>query len=266
MKTLSFSNVIYQVKSQIRWFWGGIRSGWLINRFYFFPTEENLFISFWFDHAHYRRVVPNNTVYDFLDSRVRYMEERVANPDGDRKVRTLERSLLKALYHEPVRKIVVEFLESPSPKENYRPVMKMIRRAWRLGDGSESKVQEVELEGHAGETVEDDDGIPRLLHARTYVVAVQIHHELQGKEPEFETLSRCLPDLRSFIREHFGVEKLPGRLEDFKGYSYKEILKGKSSAKKGQLRAPFKQIIKHPEIFGEDVAARAQKVFQESFK
>ncbi len=122
METLSFRKAIYRVTGWVRWVWGGMRSAWLIQKFYFSPTEENLLISFWVDHAHYRRVVPKNSVYDFLDTRVRIMEDSINNPDGRRSVRTLERSLLKALHREPVRKIVVDFLESPSPKENYRPV------------------------------------------------------------------------------------------------------------------------------------------------
>jgi hypothetical protein len=298
METLSFRKAIYRVTGWVRWVWGGMRSAWLIQKFYFSPTEENLLISFWVDHAHYRRVVPKNTVYDFLDSRVRIMEDSIINPDGKRSVRRLERSLLKALYRESVRKIVVDFLESPSPEKNYRPVMEAIRSAWRVEEGVglavgveehtleiRDKVDEDRLEGQAGEPVGDRQeigggeggengrergedggkGMERLLNARTYIIAVQLLLELEGKELEFESLSRRLPDLKSFIREKFGVERLPGRLEEFKGYSYKSELNGRSSARKAQLRIPFRQIMEHPEVFGEGVSARAREMLKQHF-
>jgi hypothetical protein len=290
MKTLSFQKRVYRATS---WVAGGFRSAWRIQRFYFFPTEENLLISLWVDHAHYRRVVPKNTVYDFLDSRVRIMADSIINPDGRRSVRRLERSLLKALYREPVRKIVVDFLESPSPEENYRPVMEAIRSAWRMenevGAGTGAEVRMTEVGGGvAGEVLEDSQEIGtaarevgvaekraeddqdshemgQLLNARAYIIAARLWFELEGKESEFETLSRRLGDLRSFIREKFGVQRLPGRLEEFKGYSYKSELNGRNSAKRGQLRTPFRQIMEHPEIFGEDLSARARAVLKQYF-
>jgi hypothetical protein len=289
MKTLSFRKAIYRVTSWVCWVWGGMRSAWLILRFYFFPTEENLLISFWIDHAHYRRVVPKNTVYDFLDSRVRYLEESVANPDGRRSVRRMERSLLKALYREPVRKIVVDFLESPSPKKSYRPVVEAIRKAWRMEDeaalmtGADvhklenpdktdelrigKKVDSAEVGGdNQPESREGGQVMERLLNARAYIIAVQLWLELRGEESEFESLSRRLPDLGRFIQSNFAVERLPGRLEEFKGYSYKPELNGLNRAKKGQLRAPFRQIMGHPEVFGEDVAARAKEMLEKYFR
>src|ERR1700679_517878 len=86
MKAFSFRECVYRATS---WVAGGFRSAWIIEKFYIFPTEVNLLISFWYDHAHYRRVVPEDTVYEFLDSRVRSLEERIVNPDGRTSVRRL---------------------------------------------------------------------------------------------------------------------------------------------------------------------------------
>jgi hypothetical protein len=79
----------------------------------------------------------------------------------------------------------------------------------------------------------------RLLNAKAYVIAMQLYFETERREKEFESLRWRLLDLKNFIREQFGVERMPGRLEDFKGYSYIPILEGKHSSKKGQLRMPF---------------------------
>jgi hypothetical protein len=265
METLSFRKAIYRVTGWVRWVWGGMRSAWLIQKFYFSPTEENLLISFWVDHAHYRRVLPKKSVYDFLDSRVRYMEDSIINPDGRRSVRTLERSLFKALQLESVRKIVVDFLESPSPKENYRPVMEAIRSAWRMADEVGVATGGEDEQGGQERGKDGSQGNERLLNARAYIIAVQLSFELAGKELEFGSFSQCLPDLKSFIRERFGVKKLPGRLEEFKGYSYKSELNGRNGSKRGQLRIPFRQIMQHPEVFGEDVSARARAMLKEYF-
>ncbi len=111
----------------------------------------------------------------------------------------------------------------------------------------------------SGQTME------RPLSARAYIVAVQLLFEVENNELEFGSLSRRLPELKCFIQEKFGVQKLPGRLEEFKGFSYKSVLNERSTAKKGQLRTTFKQIKEHSEIFGEAVAARAGEILEEDF-
>jgi hypothetical protein len=125
------------------------------------------------------------------------------------------------------------------------------------------------VDGPDSQGIREDElvvgGNGRPLNARTYVIAVQLYFELKGEEAAFEELARRLPELTSFIREHFGGQKLPGRLEEFKGYSYKKGLKERSSAKKGQLRTPFSQIMQHPEIFGEAIALRAQEILKQHF-
>lgn len=226
---------------------------WRANRFDRFPTAENLLISLWFDYAFYRLVLPEKTVYQFLDSRVLLLEENVARRRRKERKRRLEGYLLDGLRSERIRLVVVDFLESPSP-ENYPPVLEVIWGAWRM-PGMDNDLTA------AGDSPVKEN----LLNAKTYIIAVHLCLELDGKEEEFESLSRRLPDLRSFIRVKFGVDKLPGRLGEFTGYSYKRIIKEKHSPKKGQLRMPFRQIVAHPEIFGEAISGRAQEILEEHF-
>jgi len=257
---------------------------WLFNKFDFFPTEQNLLISLWYAHGYFRWDLPGSTVYDFLDRRVQLLEANIGNPHRRQGARRLEGRFLKALQNERIRFIVVDFLESKEPEEKYLTVMEAIRGAWRMDPvgytpaGVEMRKQEIQGqgdkvkadEGGNGQAVESDKmpvaEAERPLNARTYVIAVQLCFELEEKEAEYEVLARQLPELMNFIRERFGVEKLPGRLEDFKGYSYKRGLNERSIAKRGQLRTPFRQIMEHPEIFGEAVTARAGEILNKHFK
>ena len=69
----------------------------------------------------------------------------------------------------------------------------------RIGDGMvESPMAEegdssVEDEPVVGEDESDVGEGGRRLNARTYVIAVQLYFELEGKDAEFEALSRRLP-------------------------------------------------------------------------
>jgi hypothetical protein len=271
-KTISFWNFVYGV---LCWVGRGVRDSWRCSKFDFIPTETNLLTSLWYHRDFYRRNRAEDTVYDFLDDQVQYLEKYIVDPQRKQRARELCGYLLKGLERERIREMVVEFLESPLPEENYLPVLKAIRGAWRMeeremgtitigvaasrlkvteklseaiipdvGQPSVTKVTESEN----GQGIREGElavGSGRPLNARTYVIAVQLYCELEGKEAEFEALSRRLPELTSFIRERFGVEQLPGRLDDFKAYSYKEGLNERSSSKRGQLRMPFKQIAQH---------------------
>ncbi len=297
-KTLTFWETVHRFLS---WVGEGFRQTWQCNKFDFIPSEKNLLISLWYHRDFYRRNRAEDTVYEFLDDQVRDLEKYIVDPARKQRARELNGYFLKALQREGIRKIVVEFLESPSPEENYQPVMKAIRGAWRM-EGPEmgtiiigvetaraklgEKLGEAivpgggqlnELVNSTGSTGDREDGQgisegelavgggERPLNARTYVIAVQLYFELEGKDAEFDALARRLPELTSFIRERFGVEKVPGRLEDFKGYSYKQGLKERSRAKRGQLRTPFSQIAQHPEIFGEAIALRAREILKQHF-
>lgn len=267
-KTLSFASFVYGV---LRWVGRGVRESWRSNKFDFIPNEKNLLTSFWYHRDFYRRNRAEDTVYDFLDDQVQILEKYIADPRRKQRARELYGYLLKGLERERIREIVVEFLESPLPEENYLPVLKAMRGAWRMEEremgtftiGVEASESENGQGIREGELAAGSGGRP--LNARTYVIAVQLYFELEGKEAEFEALSRRLPELTNFIRERFRVEKLPGRLDDFKAYSYKEGLKERSSSKRGQLRTPFKQIVQHPEIFGKAIAERAREILERHF-
>lgn len=112
---------------------------------------------------------------------------------------------------------------------------------------------------------EKEKGSPDDLYAKTYVVATQMHFELADKEPDYEALTRQIPQLEHFIRETFKTGKLPGTLSKFRGYSYKKILQGKSMGEKGQLKPVFRQIIDNPQIFGEPLVRHAERILQEYF-
>ena len=258
-------------------------------KFYLSPTEKNLLISYWYDIRHYRRVKPGTSIDEYLDSRVRAIKRNMTDMDETARLRQMNGDLFVALKNKRIRSMFVCYLESPSPKEGYREVAAAIRSAWRMDEEEDgmvespmaeerdSRVEDGPVVGEGGSVVGEGELVVgegelvvgergRRLNARTYVIAVQLYFELEGKDLEFEALSRRLPELTNFIRERFGAEKLPGRLEDFKGYSYKNGLKERSIAKRGQLRTPFRQIMEHPEIFGDAVAARAGEILHKHFK
>lgn len=101
------------------------------------------------------------------------------------------------------------------------------------------------------------------FYSRTYVIATQLYFERAGKAAEYETLVRQRAELEKFIIGHFKARQLPGTLSKWRGHSYKKILEGHKSSRKGQLKPLFRQIIDHPEVFGADVSAYAQQVFHQ---
>jgi hypothetical protein len=264
-KTLSFWK---SFSAQVRSVGRGLRVFWKAGKFEWFPSEENLLISFWYDWAHYRWLRPNHTIDQFLNRRMAGLEAYVNNPKNKQFKRMLNKVFLRALHRERIREMATEFLLSNPPEHHYAALMEAIWSAYRTDESERENSAIVVMDGDGGQAINGDELTAngnKPMNARAYVIAVQLHFELKGKEGDFESLSRQLPELRSFIRERFGADKLPGRLEEFKGYSYKPGLKERSSAKKGQLRTPFKQIAQHPEIFGKAIADRAQEILSQHF-
>ncbi len=99
--------------------------------------------------------------------------------------------------------------------------------------------------------------------ARTYVIAADIYFELAGKQAEFRKLIQDTGDLKEFLQEKFGMTQVPGTFRKLRGYSYMEIIRERSDGKMGQLKPHFRQIIDHPEIFGEAIAKRARKLLDD---
>lgn len=285
-KTLSFWERVYR---DLCWAGSGLKAFWRIGpKFYFSPTERNLLVSFWYDYHHFRRVQPEMSIDDYLDWRVRDIKRIVVDLRRSVKTRQLNGDLLQALGDEQIRSMFVGYLRADSPSD-HRPMVAAIRGAWREKGGQDANKGRVTVvsEGQAGEVDErgagevdegqaGEENEPVVdepvgsegpaLQAKAYVIATQLDHELREKESDFEILSRDLPGFVKFVKQHFGVRKLPGTFEKFKGYSYKLILNDRSAPKKGQLRKPFRQIRDHPEIFGEAVAARAAEILRRHFK
>jgi hypothetical protein len=260
MKTiLSF---LRSVSDGLDWVRQGLVSFWRINKFYFFPTERNLLLSFWYDYVHFKARRAKATVEDFWDNRVVFLKQEVEDLDNSRKRRQLYRDLLNALHHRRLSKIIIDFLKSSPPEEHYLPVVEAMKRAWR-DDGGAAGLEVAPL----SEESEDDDpaGDESGLHAKTYFIAAQLHYELSGRQDEFQVISRGMAELTAFVQKQFGVKQLPGTFRKLKGYSYKKALTGRNVAKKGQLRPFFRQIAGHSEVFGEVIAGRAREILAEHF-
>jgi hypothetical protein len=235
-------------------------------------SQEVLLSCFWYDYLHIRRIKPNWIIENFLDTRVEDLKRVVADVEGSARKRQLNKDLLDALCDKTARGVILDYLKGPSP-ENYEPAVVAIRSLWRTDEravlaepvGNVASSERLERTAIVDPVESDVNENVKPLNAKTYIIAVHLRLELEGREAEFDSLSRRLPKLMSFIRAQFQVDKLPARLEDFKGYSYKPILEQKTGAKKGQLRPPFRQIAQHPEIFGKKVAAMAQRILDEKF-
>lgn len=292
-KTLSFWKPVYR---DLRWAVNGLKAFWMVSaKFYFSPTERNLLVSFWYDYQHFRRVQPDKSIDEYLDSRVQEIKWNMADMARSLKSRQLYGNLMQALQNKGILSMFVAYLDSASEKEDYPRMAAAIRGAWRAEDAqevtegngpgidmvnepaveaaNEGRVDEVketavDAANEAAVEVEKEpvEHKEASLHAKTYVIAAQLDHELKDKASDFEVLSRDLPELMKFVQERFGVKKLPGTFEKFKGYSYRLILDDRNGPKKGQLRKPFRQIRDHPEIFGEAVAEGAGKILNQHFK
>jgi hypothetical protein len=252
------SGTVVYFKKGLRW------ELWEIFNFYahFFPTEKGYLVSTW---RWYQRVVRDKifpTAMDFLDERVRYIRADLVDPDTGRKTKLIEDGFLQVILNPQTRKGLIEFLEKPAISlEDVRQVQQLMKTAWRIRE------EEAEIVAGEPSAPENNGSSSAEFPAKTYVIATQLHFELAGKEKEYAALSTQLADLESFIKEKFAVPQLPGTFQKkLKGYSYQPILNGKNTNKKGQLKPFFRQIIGHPEVFGEAVSQYAKQVFGRHFE
>lgn len=267
------SGTVVYFKKGFRW------ELWEVFNFYavYFPTEKGYLVSTWRWYQSEGRAKHFSTVIDFLDARVRYIRANLADPDTGRRTKLIEDGFLQVILNPLTRKGLIEFLEKPAISlEDVRQVQQLMKKAWRIRE------EEAEIvTGSSGlqpvvgpePTVDSEPSTPEHngvssaeFPAKTYVIATQLHFELAGKEEEYAALSVHLDQLESFIKEKFAVPQLPGTFQKFKGYSYKPILNGKNTNKKGQLKPFFRQIFEHPEVFGEAVAQYAKQVFERYFE
>jgi hypothetical protein len=280
MKTiLSF---LKPVSKGLDWIRRGLVMFWRVYKVDLSPTEKNLLLSFWYDYVHFKARKADATIYTFLDDRVVFIKRILEDPDNSHKTRQLYRDLLNALHHPRLLKIIIVFLESSPPEDHYLPVLEAMKRAWREDGGQvtasaetqeakEPEQPDVPLavaearqpseESKDGDPPGDEPG----LHAKTYYIATELYYELAGRQDEYQALCRQLPELAAFVREKFGVARLPGRFKKFKGYTYKAALKERNVAKKGQLKPLFRQIADKSQMFGDAIAGRAREILAEHF-
>jgi hypothetical protein len=108
--------------------------------------------------------------------------------------------------------------------------------------------------------------ITNHIASRTYLIAVNIYLELNNRESEYGAIVRDTKSLQEFINHLFGPPKLSPRITTMKNFSYKKILEGKNNeGAKGQLKPQLKQIVEHPDIFGEKISAYASSLLTEYF-
>jgi hypothetical protein len=256
---------------------------WRFNKPSFFPTDKNLIVSFWYGFVYFKDTRAAGTVYDFLDERRASLRRALVDPDELNKKKQFYHDLLDALDKPHLRKIFIDFLESPSPEENYKLIINVMKSAWRSNEEIETpRLQEedapekpiVSPEVPSLKAVEPAVPLPeadqpkgkrKLLNARAYFIAASLHFEMQGRSAEFRQLSMRLKDLKNFITQQFHVTKLPGTFDELTGYKYKDILNGENPQPKAQLKQNFQQIVEHPEIFGKAIADRAAEIMDEHY-
>ena len=268
-------STLKSVRDCLSWMRRGCLIFWRIGRFDYLPTERNLLLSFWYDFAHYKVVAKGKTILDFLDSRVVYIKRELEKTDLSSKKRQMYRDLLGALLDPRLREKIIEFFESPNPEEHCKPVIDMIKAAWRMGEEKMTPAIAGVSEPLALPAAEEDSETAKAVavrleeksavDAKTYVVATEIHFDLVGKPDEYIKISNHSPQLEGFVKRRFSVSALPGSFRKLREYSYKPVLKEKNYKRLGQLRRNFKQIIDHPEIFGWAIVERAEKILDDHF-
>ena len=253
---------IEAVRAESKWAWG-------ISQFYIIPNETHFLRSKWYQYRDARMFNRELTILQYLDRLVREIKTHLSRPGLSEKRKCILKDFLEALYNNRLREEIILFLEKADISEkDIHQVWEKIHAAWRMPEEEQAPVL---AEGPA--PVPDGDQAPVLageappeLYAKTYVIAAHIFFELAGKEEEYEALSHQLGDLGIFIRDTFHIQKLPGTFSKLKGYSYKKVLEGKNTSKKGQIRPCLRQIIEHPFLFGEDISDYALQLLHKHFE
>lgn len=258
-------------QSFFRWAWESFK-------FHISPWDVHFTEMHWYGYQYYKRL--NYTIYKFLDNLVFQLRSDVDDPRVLRR-KKISNEFLTALYDPRLRKeIVAYFDQAPITREDSLQLWRKIRSRWRMEDDEvpAGAAVVVVTEAAAVTAVEEITESPQVsvedervgegpvFHAKTYVIAAHISFELAGKEAEFDAFSQQLFELGNFIKAKFGVRQLPGTFSKLKGYSYKRVLKDKNISKKGQLKPCLRQIIDHPEVFGDAVSQQAQQLLDANFE
>lgn len=104
------------------------------------------------------------------------------------------------------------------------------------------------------------------IHTRTCIIALDIYYELHGTREEYTLLKDTPSKFEGAIRHRFKIENLSSSLYKHIRFDYREILKKNERKGMAQLKKQFEQIIKSPNIFGEDVVRRAKKIYLINFR
>jgi hypothetical protein len=267
-----------------------LRYQWRTSKFGFLPGENNFLESLWFRCDGWKKMLRGRTTLQYLDWQIRWIRSGLSDPRLPERKKVILSDFLDALHNANLREEIILFLE----KETFYPevapeLWAAIHAEWRVPVmnvrmvrvGAEAALVETISSTDEQAPVLQEDKIsapesapaaepageaPPELYAKTYVIGAHIFFELTGKEAEYEALSHQLGDLGIFIRAKFNIQKLPGTFSKLKGYSYKRVLEGKNTSKKGQIRPCLRQIIDHPSIFGEDISHHALQLLDRHFK
>jgi hypothetical protein len=271
-------------------------------KFDLFPTEKTLLQYAWYHHRHLLAVKAGSTTGSYLDDKLTWHEHQLANPDLSWEKRRIFQKFNHSVYDPTLYEEIISFLNTPSFSKFIcvglaEKLRSAVRPGLRVAQTPKDKITtdfknspEAVDAGLNAQPVDQSPGAQPVdqspgaepadesliaepveqtqfptLRARTYAIATQLWFECQGKESEYETLSRHLLNFEAFVKEKFGPPQLPGTFAEQKGYSYKTTLKDKNASKKGQLKPCFREIIGNPHIFGEEISARAQIIMDENF-
>lgn len=230
------------------------------------PWEKTLLLLLWHRRQYFRE---RTTADQVLHEQLLQMERKLDSNGLSEQKHKLYLRVQNGVGVPVLFSALVEFLDSPSlDRAVLESLMWKLRKVTRFEQPPETGTKDEEgARAEVEVSNENDSGVSKIgIYARTYFIAAHLHFELAGDEGEYSRLSVQLRDLRDFIGRQFGAGKLPGRFDDFKGYSYKSVLSGKNNSEKGQLKTCFLQIVKHPEVFGTEIARMAQAILSEHFE
>jgi len=204
------------------------------------PTEKRLLLCAWYQYRSFRKLDIVPTVDSYLDDLLAFHDLQMKNNKISWPIRRIYRRFNLAVHNIDLYREIVVFLEKqPLSKAHCVDIARMIHGMVQEGLQRRSPAFDPTVDvprPAANGTVEpsNEEMVDENsdFNSRTCVIATQLWFEIQNTESEFESLSRSIPELEVFIKEKFGIKRLPGTLPSFKGYSYKNTLKEKMPAKK----------------------------------
>jgi hypothetical protein len=222
------------------------------------PSHFNYIRSRWY-HFHFcKNEDPTITASLYLDNLAGEVNHEISKQTSVNKKSLILSLIKKILGNKNARQQLVELFENKENSINERIKQYLDGISALTQDSFEHDEIIKDNREHLGSSE---------LPVRTYVIATHIYLELNHNELQYETLIRDATALKEFITAKFKAGKLSARIADMKNFSYKKILTGKhNDGAKGQLKPQLKQIINNPLIFGQDIAAFAEKILKDSYE